>query len=576
MAGLGDPGFAHSGAQDESPGVFPQEAALLREKVDGVLASPAFLRAPILSRLLRYLLERTIAGEAETLKAYTIAVEGLARSPDFDPQFDSYPRVQMVRLRKALEAYCADDPSMQDPCVYLCARSYRLQLEARHIAYPHLAPRASATAPAPLGFTALSSDMTGGPTRLWLMIFAGLLAAGLAALVAIVIYSSDTQGTDAAAPDTVHAPIVEIATRERGGGLAASRPDFRRLVRSPDAVLDNTQVRGKPAEPTDLARHSSYRVALSDTNDRVTIQLIDEQTGMIIWTDSVGVDNSADLREALAPLIAKIVGPFGVIARNQAAQIRPTSTGSYACILRYFAFYRTRDLGERDAISSCLAQPVDEPQLVATVNAVRAFYTMEASVWPDREAQFRTAERFARFANEADADDPYARYAKARLAYLRGRCPVGLHYGDMAVAANPYDAVIVTVLSSLTAACAPDKARQFLDRAYRIRNENDIATRASLTLATIVQGQERRLGELGFMNRPPAGPQLPNYLLTESLIAAAQGRRNDAKALWAEFRDLRPRATSDDERLKTVILSDPMRAQVLAMMRARGVTGAGE
>lgn len=574
MAELGDPSFAHSGVLDESSDAFPQEAALLREKVDGVLASPAFLRAPILSRLLRYLLEQTIAGEAETLKAYTIAVEGLARSPDFDPQFDSYPRVQMVRLRKALEAYCTDDPSIQDPCVYLCARSYRLQLAPRHVAYPHLAPAQPAAVPAPLGFASLPSEPVGGSARPWMLVFSGLLVAGLAGLVAIVIYSSGTQRAAAPVLKTMHAPIVEIGFRDRntaGRSAQISNIMSEALTRS-----WATQVRDKPTDATDIAHRSSFRMVFSDTNDRVAIQLIDAHTGMLIWTDSVAADGSADLRETLAPLIAKLVGPFGVIARNQAAQLAPTSTGSYACLLRYFAFYRTRDLGARDGISACLAQPVDEPQLVATVNAVRAFYTMEADVWPDREAQIRTAERFARLATEADADDPYARYAKARLAYLRGRCPVGLHYADMAVAANPYDAIIVTVLSSLTAACSPEKARQYLDRAYRIRNENDIATRASLTLSTIVQGQEHRLHELGFMNRPSPGPQLPNYLLTESLIAAAQGRRDDAKALWAELRTLRPRAASDDERLKTVILSDPMRGQILAMMRARGVVGAGE
>lgn len=575
MAELGDRSLAHSGVPDEGSDAFPQEAALLREKVDGVLASPAFLRAPILSRLLRYLLEQTISGEAETLKAYAIAVEGLARSPDFDPQFDSYPRVQMVRLRKALEAYCADDPSIPDPCVYLCARSYRLQLAARHVAYPHLAPSYSAIAPAPLGFTALPAALNGGSTRRWMPIFLGLLIAGLATLIAIVIYSSGTQRASAPVVETMHAPIVEIGLRERGTdparGAHISNIMSEALTRS-----WATQVRDKPADATDIAHRSSYQMALSDMNDRVTIQLIDAQTGMLMWTDSVVAKDSADLRETLAPLIAKLVGPFGVIARNQAARLGPKSTGSYACILRYFAFYRTRDLSERDGISACLAQPVDDPQLAATINAVRAFYTMEASVWPDREAQIRAAEHFVLLATEADADDPYARYAKARLAYLRGRCSVGLRYGDMAVAANPYDAVLVTVLSSLTAACSSEKAREYLDRAYRIRNENDIATRASLTLSTIVQGQERRLGELGFMNRPPAGPQLPNYLLTESLIAAAQGRRDDARTLWAELRSLRPLAASDDERLKTVILSDQMRSQILAMMRARGVIGASE
>ncbi|MES2444079.1 MAG: hypothetical protein V4574_14720, partial [Pseudomonadota bacterium] len=451
----------------------------------------------------------------------------------------------------------------------------RLRLATRAVAYPHLAPVSRVAQPALPGFSILPVESGGrppSPSRM--LVFIGLLLAGLAALIAVVVYSSRAKRAAAPILNTMHAPIVEIAFRERE--TDGRHPQISNILSEALTRSWATQVRDRPVDVNDIARRSSYRIALSNTNNRITMQLIDTHTGMVMWTDAVTTKSSEDLHEAIAPSIAKLVGPFGVIARNQAAQLKPSTTGSYACLLRYFAFYRTRDLGARDGISTCLAQPVDEPQLAATVNAVRAFYTMEAGVWNDREAQLRAAERFVLQATEADADDPYARYAKARLAYVRGRCDVGLHYGDLAVDSNPYDVVIVTVLSGLTAACSPEKGAQFLDRAYRIRNDNDIATRASLTLSTIVQGQERRLGELGFMNRPAPGPQLPNYLLTESLIAAAQGRRDDARALWTELRTLRPLAKSDDERLKPVILSDRLRGQVLDMMRTRGVIAAGE
>src|SRR3546814_18756877 len=56
-------------------------------------------------RLLRFLIDQTLAGKGEQLKAYSVAVDGLGRDPDFDAQSDSYPRVQVGRLRRMLDAY---------------------------------------------------------------------------------------------------------------------------------------------------------------------------------------------------------------------------------------------------------------------------------------------------------------------------------------------------------------------------------------------------------------------------------------------------------------------------------------
>jgi hypothetical protein len=57
----------------------------------------------VLSGLLRYLIDETIAGRAATLKSFIIAVDALGRKENFDSASDSSARVQMGRLRKALE-----------------------------------------------------------------------------------------------------------------------------------------------------------------------------------------------------------------------------------------------------------------------------------------------------------------------------------------------------------------------------------------------------------------------------------------------------------------------------------------
>ena len=69
-----------------------------RAALEQVLASRHFLSAKTLSRLLRYLVERTLDGHAEPLKEYSLGVDVLGRPADFDPRIDSIVRVETSRL----------------------------------------------------------------------------------------------------------------------------------------------------------------------------------------------------------------------------------------------------------------------------------------------------------------------------------------------------------------------------------------------------------------------------------------------------------------------------------------------
>lgn len=558
----------------DSHDAFPQNAAVLEKKVDGILASASFMRAPILSRLLRYLLDQTLAGEADNLKAYTVAVEGLDRSPDFDAQFDSYPRVQMVRLRKALESYYSENPELPEPDVYLCARSYRLQLAPRETAYPNLARTILSAVPAMAsGIATLPTSANGRFSSRLVVFLMGFAAAALIALTIVLVVREDGPEAIATRPDAVRAPIVELNVRDAATpGHAGELSDLLSQALTRSWV---TQVRAMPADTAAGGRPSAYRILLREGGGRIDAQLVNARSNMILWTDSVEHGDSADLRGSLQPMIAELVGPFGVIARTEAARLTPRSTGSYACLLRYFAFVKARDVQERDRVAHCLAQPVNERQLTATINAVRSFFTLESEFGTDGRSKMDAADRYAALAEEADANDPYTRFAKARLAYLQSNCAAGLFYADRAIAANPYDAMIVTILSGLTAPCSRERAAQMLDQAYRVRNDNDVTMRSSLIIATIAQGQNHRLRELGFVGRPPAGPQLPGYLLTQSLIAASLGQRTEAAAMWKELRALpsTPKI-SDDNLLKSIILSDSIRAHVLEVLRNGGAIAA--
>ncbi|MFN7938984.1 MAG: hypothetical protein U0R19_36990 [Bryobacteraceae bacterium] len=77
----------------------------VRNHLEEVLRSEGFARAGRQSRLLRYIVEKSLSGSIDDLKEYTIALEVFDRAPDYDPKQESTVRVEASKLRSRLERY---------------------------------------------------------------------------------------------------------------------------------------------------------------------------------------------------------------------------------------------------------------------------------------------------------------------------------------------------------------------------------------------------------------------------------------------------------------------------------------
>src|SRR3546814_15187855 len=84
---------------DELPTPEEQRKRVERELAE-IERSAAFVRSPVMRRLLRFIVRESEAGRGPLIKSYTVAVDGLGRSEDLDDQHASYPRVKTGRLRK--------------------------------------------------------------------------------------------------------------------------------------------------------------------------------------------------------------------------------------------------------------------------------------------------------------------------------------------------------------------------------------------------------------------------------------------------------------------------------------------
>jgi hypothetical protein len=103
----------------------------VRDALERVLASGEFARSERVSRLLRFLVERHLAGRESELKETLIAVELFGRKPDYDPKLDSTVRTEAVRLRARLVKYYTGEGSTDPVVIELPKGGYTLRFRLR-------------------------------------------------------------------------------------------------------------------------------------------------------------------------------------------------------------------------------------------------------------------------------------------------------------------------------------------------------------------------------------------------------------------------------------------------------------
>ncbi len=106
-------------------------AADITAELDRVLASKGFAAAGRLSRLLRHVVEKTVAGEADQLKEYAVGVEVFDRDDKYDPRLDSIVRVEAGRLRSRLDEYYNGEGAASPIRIGLPRGGYVAQFERR-------------------------------------------------------------------------------------------------------------------------------------------------------------------------------------------------------------------------------------------------------------------------------------------------------------------------------------------------------------------------------------------------------------------------------------------------------------
>lgn len=152
--------------------VLEVEAA--RAQVERIFQSRTFRSSDVLRRLLSYLVDASLAGTADALKEYTVAVDALGKPASYDPRQESAVRMQVGRLRQKLAEYYRTEGIDDAIQVDLPKGGFTVTFEPRKTPFENLpAPETLPAEPA--------TDSRAGWRRRELFLAGGLALAILAA-----------------------------------------------------------------------------------------------------------------------------------------------------------------------------------------------------------------------------------------------------------------------------------------------------------------------------------------------------------------------------------------------------------
>ena len=103
----------------------------IREQLDRILKSGPFLQSRRRQRFLEFIVNETLAGRSERLKAYTVALEVFDRPETFDPVVDPIVRIEAARLREKLREYYEADGQSDPIRIDLPKGTYTPHIEFR-------------------------------------------------------------------------------------------------------------------------------------------------------------------------------------------------------------------------------------------------------------------------------------------------------------------------------------------------------------------------------------------------------------------------------------------------------------
>jgi TolB-like protein len=389
----------------------------VRAELERVLHSPDFAGSERHRRFLTYIVEETLSGRADRLKAYNIATAAFNRGVDFDPQQDSIVRIEAGRLRRALDHFYLTEGRDHDVQIVVPKGNYVPQFKSRgDCPLPDLQDPQATSADAPPQraprVLVLPFDQEGENATVpgFARGFVRQLIVGLTRFNSVYVYGTETS---------------EIMGRHLHGN---AKSDQLRV----DLVLSGS-------------------VLLWEDNFSVDLLLQDANTLRYLWTETFtrkfAPESIRALRDEVAAIIAqRLAQPCGVIfswALDDQGD-SPETLDGYRAVVEFYQYIRTFQTDLLEPVRRRLEQAVErDPSFGEGHACLSHLYSQHARFMSSNVEELRRlAERAFNHARRAlllAPNSSHAHHALGLAYWFSGDTTRAFESYRTAIALNPND-----------------------------------------------------------------------------------------------------------------------------------------
>ncbi|MFT3731030.1 MAG: hypothetical protein QM780_06325 [Hyphomicrobium sp.] len=548
----------------------PQQRAI-RAQLDRVVNSSSFQQSQRRRRFLEFLVEEALAGRAERLKGYTIAVEVFDRQASFDPAIDPVVRVEAGRLRDKLRDYYYGEGATDPVLIDLPKGSYEPVFDFREPPLEPAPPHNDSGADEPgtqSQVQHLAPKANNLPPRRNVIIAAFLAAA----IGSFVWWQSAVRSPSVSTPiDGSKGPVVAVMPFANLSGDpkqeyfsdGLTEDILTELSRARDLVVlsrDRTfPLKGQPMNATTLGHELKANYVLegsiqrSGDRLRVTAQLIDAETGQHVWADRLDRQMSDLLvvQDAIvSEIVAKLTGGYGVISVAESSSAKRKSQDeikAYDLVLRAQDAMRPEWSRETFATAKGLLRqaialdPMNARALreLAYLSAIGWVFRFDLKPDPQDEIIAQAVK-----AVQIDPVDARARMVAAAAYFWTSQMDLFERHAQEALRLAPYDAEILAAIGTMYA-----KSGDWTRGVALVEKANTLNSYAAtgwyqstVAIDAYLKGDAQRA--LTMLRQ--SSDQQTFYIYIEYIpIYGRLGRKADALAAWHKLLVEQPDATGE-------------------------------
>ena len=506
---------------------------------DRLLSDADFARSPSMCKLLRFLVDYKLSGNDIPLKSYTIATDALGRDADFDTQTDSYPRVQMGRLRRMLDNFYLRKGG--ENRLSIAPNKYEIILEPNItglenrnelIGQPTDSVTPDGRAPR-LSAAELLPEPTAGFAR-QRRLRAGLVSVvGIAILLTLIRILAYLLWPEPEVKEISYPRVALDLPNDASGAPATelSGSIGNQLVHGLNG-FGGIRIFDRKSSQQENAGYVIKLRFLDPEVQRIELRLMDGASGEILWSEEISTANQESLKLEVDKAIVALAGHYGKIAQAEMAKVESSYAAGYPCLLQFDIYIRYREQEKLAPLRKCLQESVERFPQDAHLLSVLAFAQNMSDSSGSKSSAKGLGMLFARKAEALDNDDAAANFAISQSAFFADDCDTGVAWGKKAVALNPLNSRISGYLGLYMIGCNLPEGEGYATRALELDPNADLTIAAAVAFQMLKRGEAEQARQLSSKYMASSPRDEPALELTYILSAAMLDDKKESRRAW--------------------------------------------